>query len=62
MDGKRTDTTKHDHATDYWIKKYKDNQGHPELQHLVIFRQNNNSSDDGGDNNNKKKINKIWKM
>ena len=51
MDGKWTDTTKHDHATDY-----KDTPGHPELQHLVVRRQNKNN-DDHVDNN--KKINKT---
>ena len=39
-------------------KEYKDIPRHPELQHLVICRQNNNSADDD-DNNKKKKINKI---
>ena len=29
-------------------------QGQPELQHLVVCRQNNNNDDDDDDNNNKK--------
>ena len=33
-------------------------QGQPELQHLVVCRQNNNNDDDDDDNNNKK-INKT---
>ena len=40
-------------------KEYNDTPGHPELQHLVICRQNKNNANDDDDNNNKKKINKI---
>ena len=52
MDGKRTNTTKHDHATDYGIKNTRIPPGQPELQHLGVCRQKNNNDDD--DDNNKK--------
>ena len=51
MDGKRTDTTKHDHATDYLIKNARIPPGQPQLQHLVVCRQNNNDGDDDDNNN-----------
>ena len=59
MDGWKTD--RHDQARPCYRllnKEYKDTPGHPELQHLVICRQNINNAD-ADDNNNKKKINKI---
>ena len=57
MDGKRTHTTKHDHAMYRLLnKEYKDTPGQPEIQHLGVCRQNNNNNND--DNNNKK-INKT---